>query len=178
LRNKLNRLGEAFRKIMNNSDSVQPSSTPKHIVCVGAVVRKADQVLLVRQAQGHPLEGQWSVPWGYVDEEEFPDEAAIRETLEESGIEAEVVGLLGIQELHDQGWIAIAFECSYIDGVPKPDSKGETDKAKFYSLEEIEALDEPIEPWCAWIVRRVLEGGHKCIPYALDNPYAPLRSFL
>jgi ADP-ribose pyrophosphatase YjhB (NUDIX family) len=164
--------------IMNKTDLVQQSVPPKHIVCVGAVVLKGDQVLLVRQSQGHPLEGQWSVPWGYVDEEEFPDEAAVRETIEESGIEAEVVGLLGIQELHDQGWIAFAFECSYLEGVPKPDQKGETDKAMFYSLEEIETLDEPIEPWCEWIVRRVLEGDHTCIIDAPDNPYAPLRSFL
>jgi 8-oxo-dGTP diphosphatase len=163
---------------MNKTDPVQQSSAPRHIVCVGAVVRKGDQVLLVRQAQGHPLEGQWSVPWGYVDEEEFPDQAAIRETLEESGIEVKLVGLLGIQELHDQGWIALAFECSYMGGVPKPDRRGETDNAKFYSLEEIDALDEPIEPWCEWIVRRVLEGDHTCIPFASDNPYAPLRSFL
>jgi hypothetical protein len=34
------------------------NSPPQHVVCVGAVVVNDDQVLLVRQAKGHPLEGQ------------------------------------------------------------------------------------------------------------------------
>ena len=92
---------------MTRTSSTSKKSPPEHIVCVGAVVTKGDQVLFVRQAQGHPLEGQWTIPWGYVDEDEFPDVAACRETLEESGVEAEMLGLIGIQELHDPGWIAV-----------------------------------------------------------------------
>jgi ADP-ribose pyrophosphatase YjhB (NUDIX family) len=149
-----------------------------HIICVGAVVTKDDQVLLVRQAKGHPLEGQWSIPWGYVDEDEFPDVAVYRETLEESDVEVEILGLIGIQELHDQGWIAIAFLCKYVQGSPTADHNGETDRAGFFSLDEIDKLGEPIEPWCEWIVRRVLEGKHIVIPMEIDNPYAPLKSFL
>ena len=34
------------------------------VVCIAAVVRKADRILLVRQAPGHSLQGQWTVPWG------------------------------------------------------------------------------------------------------------------
>jgi ADP-ribose pyrophosphatase YjhB (NUDIX family) len=163
---------------MENSFSSSRKTPPKHILCVGSVVTKGEQVLLVRQAQGHPLEGQWSVPWGFVDEDEFPDVAACRETLEESSIEAEILGLIGIQELHDRGWIAIVFHCRYIQGIPTPDCNGETDRARFFSLEEINVFEEPIEPWCEWIVRRVLEGNHVVIPLETKNPYDPLKSFL
>lgn len=163
---------------MESPSSESKKFPPKHIVCVGAVVVKDGQVLLVRQAEGHSLEGQWSIPWGYVDDDEFPDTAALRETLEESGVEAEVLGLLGVQELHSKGWIAIVFLCEYVQGTPVADQDGETDQARFFSLEDISVLEEPIEPWCEWIVRRVLQGQHNIIPIEVRNPYEPLKSFL
>ena len=163
---------------MTLSNSTSEEFPPKHIICVGAVVTKGDQVLLVRQAQGHPLEGQWSIPWGFVDKSEFPDEAACRETLEESNIEAQIIGLLGIQELHDRGWIAVAFLCSYAKGSPLADGGVETDRARFFTLDEVIHFEEPIEPWCEWIVRRVLEEKHSVIPLESQNPYDPLKSYL
>ncbi|RMF32257.1 MAG: NUDIX domain-containing protein [Chloroflexi bacterium] len=59
---------------------------PRMTVCVGAVVLQGDQALFVRQAPGHPLEGQWSIPWGIVEAPETPEAAALRETWEEGGI--------------------------------------------------------------------------------------------
>jgi hypothetical protein len=42
----------------------------------------------------------------------------------------------------------------------------------------MDALDEPIEIWCDWIVRRVLRGEHRVIPTEPDNPYHPQLAFL
>ena len=39
-------------------------SVAETAVCVGAVVRRDDSVLLVRQSPGHSLAGQWTIPWG------------------------------------------------------------------------------------------------------------------
>lgn len=72
---------------------------PRKVVCVGAVVLQGGSVLLIRQAKGASLEGQWSIPWGIVEPNESPEEAALRETYEEAGVTAEVEGLLGIQNL-------------------------------------------------------------------------------
>ena len=69
------------------------------VVCVGAVVCKADQVLLVRQPQGHSLQGQWTIPWGRLDPGESPSAAVLRETWEEGSVRAEIAGLLGVQEI-------------------------------------------------------------------------------
>jgi 8-oxo-dGTP pyrophosphatase MutT (NUDIX family) len=57
-------------------------------VCAGAVVLHEGRVLFIRQAPGHSLAGRWSIPWGLVDEGETPEDAALRETLEESGVSA------------------------------------------------------------------------------------------
>jgi 8-oxo-dGTP diphosphatase len=70
--------------------------TPETVVCVAAVVRNADRILLVRQAPGHSLEGQWTVPWGRLEAAESPAAAAVREAREEGGIHAAVEGLLGV----------------------------------------------------------------------------------
>jgi ADP-ribose pyrophosphatase YjhB (NUDIX family) len=132
---------------------------------------------MVRQARGYELEGQWSVPWGLVDPDETPEDAALRETLEESGITAEIEGLLGIQNLRSEGWLALIFLCRHVHGVPAYDGV-ETDGAAYFSLEEMDALDEPIEPWCHWLVSRVLRGEYHLIPPESDNPFSPRLAFL
>ena len=147
------------------------------VVCVGAIVLDGDRVLLVRQSQGHDLEGQWTVPWGRVDEGESPASAALREVREEGGVRAEVGGLLGYQELDREGWMALAFLCRHVDGQPRPDGR-ETDRARYFSSEEIESLAEPVEPWSRWIVGRVLAGTHSAIPAVPDNPFAPEVAYL
>ena len=50
---------------------------PRIVVFVGTVVLRGERALFVRQARGHSLEGQWSIPWGAVDPEESPDVAAL-----------------------------------------------------------------------------------------------------
>jgi ADP-ribose pyrophosphatase YjhB (NUDIX family) len=47
------------------------------VVCVAALVRKGDSILLVRQASGHSLQGQWTVPWGRLEAGESPAAAAL-----------------------------------------------------------------------------------------------------
>jgi len=150
---------------------------PKMVVCVGTVVLQNARVLFVRQAKGHSLAGQWSIPWGIVDDGESPEDAALRETNEESGVTAKIEGLLGIQNLRRAGWVGIIFLCHHAEGQPVSDGI-ETDKAAYFSLEEIDSFDEPFEPWCEWLARRVLRGEYITIPCELNNPYFPRRAFL
>lgn len=53
-------------------------------VGAGALIEKADRILLVRRAQD-PFRGAWSLPSGYVEADEDPRVAAAREVLEETG---------------------------------------------------------------------------------------------
>ena len=151
---------------------------PKRVICVGAVVLKDERVLLIRQAKGTSLEGQWSVPWGVVEDGEYPSKAALRETKEEAGVDAEIIGLLGVQNVSWETSISIIFLCRHVSGTPKSDGGIETDRAKYMSLEQIETFDEPIESWSGWIARRVLRGQHYIIPEAKSNPFQPHPAFL
>ncbi|HEX6997410.1 MAG TPA: NUDIX domain-containing protein [Gammaproteobacteria bacterium] len=148
-------------------------------VFVGAVVVKRDAVLLVRQSPGHPLAGQWTVPWGRVEDGESPAAAALRETWEEGGVRAEVEGLLGVQELPSpqQGGIALVYLCSHAGGEPAPRDR-ETDAAGYYTRAQLDALREPLEPWSAWLVRRVLSGRFTLTRPQPGNPLGGKFSFL
>ena len=57
-----------------------------------AVINDAGEVLLIRRSDND----NWALPGGAVDLGESLTQAAIRETLEESGIDCEVTGLSGI----------------------------------------------------------------------------------
>jgi ADP-ribose pyrophosphatase YjhB (NUDIX family) len=133
------------------------------VVCVGAVVRRSEHILLVRQGSGHPLEGQWTFPWGFVDAGESPADAGLRETAEEAGVHARIEGVLGVQDLPDTGWLGIAFLCEHRSGEAKPDGR-EVDRAGFYRLSDLDRLEGGIEPWSEWVVRRVFAGRHSLIP--------------
>lgn len=64
---------------------------------VGAVVTDpAGRVLLCQQSQGHRL---WSLPGGKIRASESPVAAAIRDIREETGLETEIVDLVGIYQL-------------------------------------------------------------------------------
>lgn len=153
--------------------------TPKSIICVGAIVTKGESVLAVRQAVGHSLEGQWTIPWGRLEEGESPSVAAVREVKEESGVIATVDGLAGVQELPLpwSGWIALVYFCSHVDGCPVPDNR-ETDAARFLTLQEFEALNDPIEPWSQWLMHRVLRNDCKRTDQDASNPYSPSAGFI
>ena len=56
------------------------------------VVNDEGSILLIRRTDN----GNWAVPGGAIDLGESVAQAAIRETLEESGIECEVTGIVGI----------------------------------------------------------------------------------
>ena len=152
---------------------------PRTVVCVSAVVRRGDRILLVRQSEGHPLAGQWTVPWGHLEDGEAPAAAVRREVREEGGIEADVEGLLGVQVLPDpwRGWIALVYLCRHLDGAPGPRDT-ECDAAGYFSLDELNGLDEPIEPWSHWLVRRVLAGLFTLTSNDPSNPLDAPGTFL
>jgi ADP-ribose pyrophosphatase YjhB (NUDIX family) len=65
-------------------------ATPK--VDVRGAVFKGDQVLLVRELS----DGKWSMPGGWVDVNDAPSEAVVREIFEESGYRAKALKLAAL----------------------------------------------------------------------------------
>lgn len=60
-----------------------------------AVVIEKNGALLLLQRAYQPWKGSWNLPAGYVEVDETPEQAAVRETREETGLKIEVDRLLG-----------------------------------------------------------------------------------
>lgn len=65
------------------------------IVGVGIMIRDGDKYLLIKRA-ANPDKGKWSVPGGLVEVGERHQDAAIREALEETCLNVELVERLGV----------------------------------------------------------------------------------
>ncbi len=66
------------------------------VVAVGVVCfRGPDEVLLIKRARP-PLAGKWSIPGGKVELGEPHQATALRELYEETGVDAELIGLIDI----------------------------------------------------------------------------------
>jgi len=87
-------------------------------VAAGTLVEERGRVVLVRR-KAEPRAGYWCLPAGYVEADESAEEAAIRETREEAGLEVELDGLLGVysygDELHRRG-VLILYSAHVVGG--------------------------------------------------------------
>jgi 8-oxo-dGTP diphosphatase len=60
----------------------------------------------------------WNLPGGALESGELPDEAVLREVIEETGLEVAVDRLVGIYGKKDSDEIIFVFECHILNGVP------------------------------------------------------------
>ncbi len=67
----------------------------KPLVGVGVLIQYDDRYLLIKRA-AEPDTGLWSVPGGMVELGERAAEAAKREVMEETGLDVEIVEVLGV----------------------------------------------------------------------------------
>lgn len=70
-------------------------------VAVGAFVWRDDKVLLIKRGK-EPRKGEWSIPGGAQHVGETVEATAMREVMEETGIEIRVTGLLDVLDMIDR----------------------------------------------------------------------------
>ena len=80
------------RRIDYYDDPAAPQPNSIVPAAVALVAREDGAVLLIRRTDN----GSWALPGGAIELNESVAGAAIRETLEETGIQVEVTGLLGV----------------------------------------------------------------------------------
>jgi mutator protein MutT len=94
--------------------------TPKRIAI--AVVEHDDRFLVGRRPDEAPLGGMWEFPGGKVEPGEGAEAAALRECLEETGLEVEIVGEYPPHvEAYEHATVHLRFfDCRLRDGSQTP----------------------------------------------------------
>lgn len=87
----------------------------------GAVVHEG-RILLVRHTYGEG-KGRWILPGGHATHDERLDQTAVREVREETGVEAEVVDVIGLRTWYTErgGAVFVLFRMRPLGGNPTPD---------------------------------------------------------
>ncbi len=118
------------------------------IAAVGVVCLRDSEVLLVRRG-APPLEDHWSLPGGRIEWGERAADAALRELKEETGCEAEMIGLIDVVDglftrrgaPGDAPWahyVLIDYAARWRAG--EPAGADDAREARFFSETEIASL--------------------------------------
>ena len=84
---------------------------------VAAVVLLSSDGKLVLARRGpKPAIGRWSFPSGYVDRGEVIEGAAVREVKEETGLDAQLEGLVGVYSSADSPVVLAAYSARVVGG--------------------------------------------------------------
>ncbi len=81
-------------------------------VVVGSVVVADEAVLMCRRAI-EPRRGFWTLPAGYLEHGETPQEGAAREALEEARAEIEIDGILAVFTISRIGQVQVIFRARF-----------------------------------------------------------------
>ena len=123
------------------------------------------RLLLVRQRD----DGTWSTPGGVIEPDERPEDAVVREALEETGLRVaplRVLAVFGGPECvvrypngDETQYVIAAYACRVLGGTPQPDGE-ETTAVRWWSFDDAQRL--PLAPW----LRAVLPAafGHGAAP--------------
>ena len=105
-----------------------------------AIVERDGAVLLVRLNYG-PRDGHWALPGGLVENDETMEEAAIRETKEETGFDVQLDGLLASWMRPGFPILVVTYRAHIVGGELRiaPD---EASEAAFFPKAELPPLDE------------------------------------
>lgn len=143
----------SIRRSVGSQRLLLPSAT----ICI---FDAADRLLLLHHADG----GHWAPPGGAIEPDESPADAAVRECLEETGLQVRPVQILGVyggppcEVTYANGdvvqYVLTLFRCEVVGGQLIPDGDEALD-ARYVAADEWQDLTVP--PWAHIALPRVFE---------------------
>jgi 8-oxo-dGTP diphosphatase len=111
-----------------------------------AAIFRGREVLLIQRGKGGPLLGFWSLPGGHIEPGEPVRTAALREVREETGVVAELAGLLDVHDVIRRDrpgqltshYLIAVFYGRWVSGEPAPGDDAAA--ARFVPLDAVHAL--------------------------------------
>jgi len=140
---------------------------------VTGIVIKENKVLLARHTYGGGA-GKLIVPGGYVENGETPQDALVREYIEETGITVKPGNIIGIRfNMHD--WY-VAFKADYVSGEARSDND-ENSEVLWVDVNEA-LVREDVPDLTKKLIASAIsqENGLENIPYESKN-HAPFSFY-
>lgn len=116
----------------------------------------------------------WNLPGGGVEDGELPHEAAVRETKEETGLDVEIIRLVGVYAKPGSNDLVFSFECQVVAGEILTTS--ESDQVRYFPLDQLPPNTLPFH------IERIQDAIHHLEIYPLfrrqtAQPFMPNANF-
>jgi len=112
------------------------------LLTVDTVVIEDSYILLIRR-KNDPYRGFWALPGGFVEYGETVEDAAVRETKEETGIDVKLGNLVGVYSDPDRDprghTVTVCFLGIKLGGTVR--SATDAEDARYFDLNEIKTLN-------------------------------------
>jgi 8-oxo-dGTP diphosphatase len=105
------------------------------VPCAGVVCLRGGEVLLIRRGKA-PLKGEWSIPGGRMELGEGAAQGALRELKEETGVEAELLGLIDVVDYFHDGGQAVLIDYAARWTAGEPAAGDDAAEAVFVTIAE------------------------------------------
>lgn len=134
-------------------------------IVTGAVIAHEGKVLLARRAI-HPRKGFWTIPAGYLEENETVEAGAARECREEAGAEIAIDGLFAVYSIARISQVQMIYRASLVGGfAPGPESL----EVRLFAWDEI-PWDDIAFPSVHWTLNYWRQSAGKPLGQPFVNP--------
>lgn len=138
-------------------------------IVVGSVCTLGDRLLICRRAI-EPRRGLWTIPAGYMELGETPEEGARREAFEEARAVIAIEGLIAVYSLPRIDQVQLLYRARLTR--PEVDAGPESLEVRLIPWQDI-PWNELAFPTVGWVLRRALELRSADAPFSpVGNPAA------